>query len=56
MRTCWPKSQKDWNFGVNWELPFIDNTRFTSNYIRNRSNNVTAAFPTLTQAIETGVS
>ncbi|MGB3470747.1 MAG: hypothetical protein WBA51_07995 [Erythrobacter sp.] len=46
------ETQRDWKFAVNWELPFIDGTRFTVEYIRNRSDNVTSAFPQITQAIE----
>lgn len=46
------EEQRDWKFAVNWELPFIDGTRFTVEYIRNRSDNVTSGFPQITQAIE----
>jgi len=46
------ETQRDWKFAVNWQLPFIDGTRFTVEYIRNRSDNVTSAFPQITQAIE----
>ncbi|NQX96084.1 MAG: hypothetical protein HRT64_14415, partial [Erythrobacter sp.] len=46
------QTQRDWKLAVNWQLPFIDGTRFTVEYIRNRSDNVTNAFPQITQAIE----
>ncbi len=47
-----PETQRDWKFAVNWELPFIDGTRFTVEYIRNRSDDVTSAFPQITPEIE----
>ncbi len=46
------ETQRDWKFAANWELPFIENTRFTVEYIRNRSDNVVSAFPQITSAIE----
>ncbi|MEE4317197.1 MAG: hypothetical protein V2I74_09475 [Erythrobacter sp.] len=46
------ETQRDWKFAVNWELPFVDGTRFTVEYIRNRSDDVNNAFPQITQAIE----
>ncbi|AOL24121.1 TonB dependent/Ligand-Gated channel [Erythrobacter litoralis] len=46
------ETQTDWRFQANWELPFWENTRFTVEYIRNRSDNVTSGFPQVTQAIE----
>ena len=46
------QTQRDWKFAINWRLPFIDRTRFTVEYIRNRSDDVTSAFPQITQAIE----
>ena len=46
------QTQRDWKFAVNWEVPFVDGTRFTVEYIRNRSDDVTNAFPQITQAIE----
>jgi len=46
------QTQRDWKFAVNWRLPFIDGTRFTIEYIRNRSDDVTSGFPQITQAIE----
>lgn len=46
------ETQTDWKFSANWELPFIENTRFTVDYVRNRSDNVTSSFPLLTGDIE----
>lgn len=46
------ETQRDWKFAANWELPFIKDTRFTVEYIRNRSDNVVSTFPQITQAIE----
>ncbi|MEO0464524.1 MAG: hypothetical protein AAF127_15450 [Pseudomonadota bacterium] len=46
------ETQRDWKFALNWQLPFIDGTRFTVEYIRNRSDDVTSAFPQVTEAIE----
>lgn len=46
------QSQKDWKLGAQWELPFLENARFSVDYLRNSSQNVAAAFPVLTPAIE----
>lgn len=46
------ETQRDWRFSANWELPFVDNTRFTLEYIVNRSDDVTRVFPTVTPEIE----
>ncbi|MEM6388161.1 MAG: hypothetical protein AAF718_18205, partial [Pseudomonadota bacterium] len=46
------ETQRDWKFAANWELPFVDGTRFTVEYIRNRSSDVTSAFPQITEEIE----
>ncbi|QIQ86697.1 hypothetical protein [Erythrobacter sp.] len=46
------ETQTDWRFQANWELPFWENTRFTVEYIRNRSDNVTSGFPQVTPEIE----
>ncbi len=46
------ETQRDWKFAANWELPFWENTRFTVEYIRNRSDDVTSAFPQVTPEIE----
>lgn len=47
-----PETQRDWRFAANWELPFWENTRFTVEYIRNRSSDVTSGFPQITPEIE----
>ncbi|EAQ29462.1 hypothetical protein NAP1_01780 [Erythrobacter sp. NAP1] len=46
------ETQRDWKFAANWELPFWSGTRFTVEYIRNRSDDVTAGFPQITPEIE----
>ncbi|KWV90528.1 hypothetical protein AUC45_14945 [Erythrobacter sp. YT30] len=46
------ETQRDWKFAANWDLPFWDNSRFTIEYIRNRSDDVTSAFPQITPDIE----
>ena len=46
------ETQRDWKFAANWELPFWDGTRFTVEYIRNRSDDVTSGFPQITSETE----
>ncbi len=46
------ETQRDWKFAANWQLPFWDGARVTFEYIRNRSDDVTSGFPTLTPDIE----
>ena len=46
------ETQRDWKFSANWELPKIDDARLSLEYIRNRSSDVTSAFPLLTPEIE----
>jgi len=46
------ETQTDWKFSANWELPFWDNTRFSVEYIRNRSRDVTGGFPALNAETE----
>lgn len=46
------QNQSDWKLGLQWELPFLDNARFTFDYINNSSTNVASGFPALTPAIE----
>ena len=46
------ETQKDWKFSANWELPFWESTRFSVDYVRNRSSDVSSGFPALTGAIE----
>lgn len=45
-------TQSDWNFSANWKVPFGDNIRVQTTYTRNRSNDVSSSFPTLTEAVE----
>lgn len=44
--------QRDMKFSANWQLPFLKNSSFLVEYIRNNSDDVTASFPLLTPAIE----
>nr|WP_246386003.1 TonB-dependent receptor [Novosphingobium hassiacum] len=44
--------QRDWKFGLNWTLPFLNNSRFVAEYFRNRSTNTTNGFPLLTPEVE----
>lgn len=44
--------QRDLKITANWQLPFFRNSTFTVEYNRNNSDDVTAAFPLLTPAIE----
>ncbi|MGB3379142.1 MAG: hypothetical protein WBA55_10285, partial [Allopontixanthobacter sediminis] len=46
------ETQKDWTFSANWKVPFIENTNVEASYSRNRSDDVSSAFPTLTSEIE----
>jgi hypothetical protein len=46
------ETQRDWKFAANWELPFWEGARFTVEYIRNRSDDVTSGFPQITPEIE----
>ncbi|TRD10588.1 hypothetical protein FGU71_01030 [Erythrobacter insulae] len=46
------ETQRDWKFAANWELPFWENTRFTVEYVRNRSDDVTSGFPVISPEIE----
>ncbi len=46
------ETQTDWKFAANWNLPFWENTRFSVEYIRNRSSDVTSSFPTIRPDIE----
>lgn len=46
------ETQRDWKFAANYELPFWDGARFTVEYIRNRSDDVTSSFPQITPEIE----
>ena len=44
--------RNDIKFNIGWEPPFLDDFRIEAEYNRNRSRNVTNAFPLLTPAIE----
>jgi iron complex outermembrane receptor protein len=44
--------QRDWKFGVTWQLPFLERSNFIAEYFRNNSRNTTNGFPLLTPAIE----
>ena len=46
------ETQRDWKFAANWQLPFWEGARFTVEYVRNRSDDVTRGFPTVTEDIE----
>lgn len=46
------ETQRDLKLGVNWQLPVLSNSSLVAEYFRNRSSNVTAAFPLLTPDIE----
>lgn len=48
-----PETQRDIKLSASWDLPFFKDVSFIAEYFRNRSKNVTAAFPLLTPAIET---
>lgn len=50
------ETQRDWKFAANWEVPFVDGARMTVEYIRNRSDDVTAGFPQITSEIEAAFS
>ncbi|WP_425498152.1 TonB-dependent receptor [Novosphingobium piscinae] len=46
------ETQRDIKLGLNWQIPLLSESNLVVEYFRNRSSNVTAAFPVLTQAIE----
>ena len=46
------ETQRDIKLSANWELPFLKNSNLVAEWFRNRSSNVTSAFPLLTPAIE----
>ncbi|QZH75173.1 MAG: hypothetical protein JY451_00610 [Erythrobacter sp.] len=46
------QAQKDWKFGLNWELPFMENATFQVEYFDNHAENISAGFPVLTPQIE----
>jgi hypothetical protein len=51
IRSLQSERQRDLKFSANWQLP-ISGANLIAEYFRNRSDNVTAAFPLLTPAIE----
>ncbi|MBA3053938.1 MAG: TonB-dependent receptor [Sphingomonadales bacterium] len=46
------ETQRDLKLGLDWQLPVLRNSSLIVEYFRNNSDNVTAAFPLLTPAIE----
>lgn len=46
------ETQRDLKIGANWTLPFLKNSNLVVEYFRNRSDDVTQAFPLLTPEIE----
>ena len=46
------QSQRDWKFGVVWDLPFLERSNVSVDYIRNHSEDIAASFPVLTPEIE----
>lgn len=46
------ETQRDWKISAQWKLPFLQRSNLIVEYFRNRSSNVTQAFPLLTSAIE----
>jgi hypothetical protein len=50
------QSQRDWRFGMDWELPeftsAIQQARFRVEFIKNHSEDVSSGFPVLTPTIE----
>ncbi|PEQ11856.1 hypothetical protein B2G71_15595 [Novosphingobium sp. PC22D] len=46
------EKRRDIKLSANWELPFLDRSNLIVEYFRNRSTDVTQAFPLLTPAVE----
>jgi len=46
------QSQRDWKFGLVWQLPVIENATFSADYFLNHARDVAGALPTLTPEIE----
>lgn len=46
------ETQRDWKISGQWKLPFLQRSNLIVEYFRNRSSDVTQAFPLLTPAIE----
>lgn len=46
------ETQRDWKFAANWQLPFWDKARFTVEYVKNRSDDVTRTLPLISPETE----
>lgn len=46
------EKQRDWKFGLNWNLPFFQRSNLLVEYFRNHSSDTTNSFPLLTPAVE----
>ena len=46
------QSQSDWKLGFVWELPILERSNLSVDYIRNHSEDVAASFPVLTPEVE----
>lgn len=46
------ETRRDWKFGATWQLPVLSGSSAVIEYIRNRSDDVSANFPLLTPQIE----
>ncbi len=46
------EKQNDWKFAFNYDLPFLDRSRFIAEYYDEHSTDVSSGFPALTPAIE----
>ncbi len=46
------EKRRDFKVGVNWEVPLVENLRFSLDYNHNRSDDTTNSFPLLTPEIE----
>ncbi|WP_338466576.1 TonB-dependent receptor plug domain-containing protein [Novosphingobium sp. ZN18A2] len=46
------EKQRDWKFGLTWDLPVLDRSNLIVEYFRNHSSNTTNAFPLLTPDVE----
>lgn len=44
--------QRDWKLSASWNVPGLPNATLVTEYFRNRSDNVSAAFPLLTPEVE----
>ncbi|MBB3990418.1 TonB-dependent receptor plug domain-containing protein [Croceicoccus naphthovorans] len=46
------EKQKDWKIALNWDLPFLDRSRFIAEYYDETSTNTSGSFSALTPEIE----